>query len=233
MTARLGLKLVVDVRERGLHQLLQRTPFTKACLHLGDAQIRNQDNDIVAIFERKTWNDLSSSIKDGRYREQLHRLSTTGLNPNRVVYVVEGNPDHLSVFSLPAQTLHAATISISQRYGFSVWHTPSCQGTVEFLENFLRLLPEYLDPENTPTVQDVRFRKSCINTDNIGVYMLAQIPGIGFKTAQLLIARFNTLDGVKVGVTKGELATTTRNADNGRKFGVKCQNVLKEYLLQS
>ena len=40
------------------------------------------------IVERKTSNDLASSIRDGRYDEQKFRLRNSGIN--NVIYLIEG-----------------------------------------------------------------------------------------------------------------------------------------------
>jgi crossover junction endonuclease MUS81 len=42
------------------------------------------------IVERKTADDLASSIVDGRYNEQKARLKNCGIS--NVIYLVEGNP---------------------------------------------------------------------------------------------------------------------------------------------
>ena len=43
------------------------------------------------IIERKTLNDLASSIKDGRYKEQGYRLSNCSLHNHNIFYLIEDN----------------------------------------------------------------------------------------------------------------------------------------------
>jgi len=53
-------------------ELLKDIKVIVECLPLGDFIINDGEKDII-IIERKTLNDLSSSIKDGRYEEQSYR----------------------------------------------------------------------------------------------------------------------------------------------------------------
>ena len=84
--------LELDSRERGFNfeNLIDpnNTTFIIKQLQVGDIQIRNNDN-IIAIFERKTVSDLLSSLKDGRYSEQKKRLLSS--NSIHKGYIIEGN----------------------------------------------------------------------------------------------------------------------------------------------
>ena len=53
-------------------------------LHLGDAIIYDENGEEKVIIERKTLNDLASSIKDGRYAEQSFRLNGCSLENHQV-----------------------------------------------------------------------------------------------------------------------------------------------------
>ena len=45
----------------------------------------------LLIIERKSLNDLASSIKDGRYAEQSFRLSNIEHHNHNIVYLIEGD----------------------------------------------------------------------------------------------------------------------------------------------
>ena len=69
----------IDNREKKLIDILDNSDnklsYVKENLDLGDIQIISQEtNDILVLIERKTLSDLSSSIKDGRYKEQKNRI---------------------------------------------------------------------------------------------------------------------------------------------------------------
>lgn len=82
------MEIVVDNRETSL---IKKMPFVKIKqLHLGDIQFI-MDEKIVCIVERKTMSDLSSSIKDGRSREQKARLlDFTREHCILLIYLIEG-----------------------------------------------------------------------------------------------------------------------------------------------
>ena len=42
------------------------------------------------LIERKTWTDLLSSIKDGRFRQQKQRIDEC-ISPDKVLFMIEGN----------------------------------------------------------------------------------------------------------------------------------------------
>lgn len=87
---RVAARVVVDNRERALIGSLKGLgcDVSVQVLSVGDAEIRDRGDALIAVFERKTWGDLASSIRDGRWAEQKARLSTVeGL----VAYIVEGD----------------------------------------------------------------------------------------------------------------------------------------------
>ena len=76
------MKLYIDNREpQSIIEILKlRISNFKLCnLDIGDYQILDDNDNIILIFERKSLNDLISSIKDGRYNEQSFRLSECNL----------------------------------------------------------------------------------------------------------------------------------------------------------
>ena len=48
-------------------------------------------HNIIFIIERKTVNDLVSSIRDGRYEEQSFRLNDLPLHNHHILYLIEGD----------------------------------------------------------------------------------------------------------------------------------------------
>ena len=83
----MNVQIIVDSRETKLFSLLterdldiykDNISIQKEQLELGDIHIIF--NEITYIYERKTVNDLLSSIKDGRYKEQKNRLLANSFN---------------------------------------------------------------------------------------------------------------------------------------------------------
>ena len=85
------LKIQVDYREKLLISLIT-VPIEVVNLEMGDIQIIKDDKPLI-IIERKSVSDLNSSIRDGRYHEQKHRL-INNVDRQRIVYIIEGQiPD--------------------------------------------------------------------------------------------------------------------------------------------
>ena len=92
------MKIILDERETHLFNAIQEKIETmenssyeieKKPLTLGDIHFVQDDKEIL-IIERKSLQDLVSSIKDGRYEEQSYRLiHASGLFRHHIVYIVE------------------------------------------------------------------------------------------------------------------------------------------------
>ena len=117
------MNLIVDCREKKLISLLEgkNVPHTVEALPLGDICIKDKDGCLVALFERKTIQDLLSSISDGRYDEQSFRLQDCGIDKHRVYYIIEGNIENFvgkgsGLYS--KSTVHSCLYSLTFVRGF-------------------------------------------------------------------------------------------------------------------
>jgi len=149
------IEIVVDERENTLYdkcsEILSKgsaasdTPpirLSKCVLHLGDIAFRLHDvpHDAPAptpreilLFERKSLTDLLASIKDGRYKEQSHRLiNATPLLAHNIVYVIEGIYTTLKNPADKSKIISCMT-SLGFFKGFSVLKTASLNETAEYL----------------------------------------------------------------------------------------------------
>ena len=121
----------IDTRE---HELFKRCEATinavpkfsaiklvSETLPLGDIIINDGTDDCI-IIERKTLNDLSASIKDGRYEEQSYRLNGIPHHNHNIVYLIEGDMQRFNSFKerIDKQTMYSAMFSINYFKGFSV-----------------------------------------------------------------------------------------------------------------
>ncbi|KAI8868862.1 hypothetical protein GQ42DRAFT_163834 [Ramicandelaber brevisporus] len=84
------------------------------------------------IIERKTYDDLTKSIRDGRYYEQRTRLSNSGVK--HIQYLVEKcplptEPDQQAAMS----RLSTAMASIQYTSGFYLHHTDSLKDSIAYL----------------------------------------------------------------------------------------------------
>jgi ERCC4-type nuclease len=104
--------------------------ITTEQLLIGDVLLRTDDQKEIILFERKSLQDLLASIKDGRYKEQSHRLThTSGLNPHHIVYIIEGVLSTLR--PQDKKIVLSAIASLSYFKGFSVFRTATVFETAE------------------------------------------------------------------------------------------------------
>jgi ERCC4-type nuclease len=152
------LLIKVDFREKDLIALLQlmndsndnndttNNNYIKIKvdnLKIGDVafvEIDKNENEIgdeLLLFERKSLNDLASSIKDGRYSEQSFRLDGYEPVPNHnIVYLIEGDISRYreNKFSrINKKTLLSSMFSILYYKGFSVVRTMNVVETSELI----------------------------------------------------------------------------------------------------
>lgn len=138
----------IDTRETALlHQILNQTttiPVFKniqiksETLPIGDIIINDGTEDKV-IIERKSVNDLLSSIKDGRYEEQSYRLNGLAHHNHNIVYLIEGDVNKINYFknANPAEklTLYSAMFSLNYYKGFSVFRSFTMEETANIVCN--------------------------------------------------------------------------------------------------
>ena len=228
------LKLTIDIRERDLmvccrmiidkHALKDAVILEGSALPIGDIIISDDDTKVdKIIIERKTLNDLSASIKDGRYAEQSFRLN--GLNhPNHnIIYLIEGDLTKGSIFKsrIDKQMLYSSIFSINYFKGFSVMRSNTLEESATIICNMVfKLLKSesrlpYYTIEPVTLVSSVtdeqsiitepiskpvdycsvvkRVKKENVTKENIGNIMLCQIPGISDTTANAIFTKFKTI----------------------------------------
>jgi ERCC4-type nuclease len=147
----------IDNRE---HELLQQVQqmianipiFNKIqvkteALPIGDIIIADADDsgDSVPkdhiIIERKTVNDLLSSIKDGRYEEQSYRLNGINHPNHNIIYLIEGDVNRINRFKTDNRveklTLYSAMFSLNYYKGFSLFRTGNLEETATVICNMV------------------------------------------------------------------------------------------------
>jgi len=113
-------------------------------LKLGDIVISHDDggDNELLLFERKSLNDLASSIKDGRYAEQSFRLDGYESVPNHnIVYIIEGDLSKWKENTkyngrVNKKTLLSSMCSMLYYKGFSVIRTMNMTETCELILNW-------------------------------------------------------------------------------------------------
>jgi ERCC4-type nuclease len=200
--------------------IFQNINLSKKQLPLGDIIISRNDSTNqseqteLILIERKTVSDLLSSIKDGRYEEQSHRLiHASGFPKHYIFYVIEGSLSFLK--PTEKQILYSAITSLSVFKGFSVYHTATIQETGEwilYMADKIRRdfekgkLLNYsvssnsvsLEIESEKVVQPKEYsnlvqkvKRENITPENISEILLCQIPGISSVSAKAILNKFD------------------------------------------
>lgn len=225
------MKIFIDEREHSLYEKCQlfmnQTPnphivIIKQVLQLGDMIIKTDDDEIICIIERKTFSDLLSSIKDGRYEEQSYRLlHSSNTPPHSIIYLLEGIVSSIRT-PVEKKIIQSSITSMSLFKGFSIHRTSTIHETAEWLihttdkihrnlEKGQRLYNKtqpYLhsvssqDSSGNHTenlIQEQNYcsvvkktKKDNITENNIGEIILSQIPGISSITAIAIMNNFQS-----------------------------------------
>ena len=173
-------------------------------LPIGDIILYNDDGKEVVIIERKTLNDLASSIRDGRYKEQSYRLDGCETHNHNIFYLIEGN---LRSYN-PARTrfergsLLSSLVTLTYFKGFSLHRTEDVSESAEWIIAYAKKLHKenrksyYEELDKTPKSYvsvSSRVKKDNITHDNIGAIMLAQIPSVSSAVASAVMKRFGDI----------------------------------------
>jgi ERCC4-type nuclease len=218
------MKIIVDERETLIFEhcnmLLTMTnnPYKgvhliKQVLTLGDFILTKDDDEPVAIIERKTLQDLLASIKDGRYEEQSYRLANT-VHDIPIFYLIEGTISSLRT-EQEKKLVYSAMTSLHFFKGFQTLRTHSSAETSALLicmvdkieRNLQKGIP--LKHCNTINTSDgmssnvanyctvvKKVKKENITPENIGEIILSQIPGISSVTAVAIMKQFTSISNL-------------------------------------
>ncbi len=197
--------IYIDNRERDLIELLKKenegVSFEETNLEVGDIQFR-KDEFIFMVIERKTFSDLSASIKDGRYKEQKQRLLHSLPKQTRKIYLIEGND--MRDFHLDKSVFDGVMINNVIRDHIMIYRTKNLEDTmnwfVKIKEHVDKKLEEILisieDKEgDTPEYQVMKMvKKENLNEKVAFKTMLSVIPQISNSIAEVLYEKYKNME---------------------------------------
>ena len=256
----------VDTREDALNDMIRLnlagTLHTTRSepLPVGDVILSSDDGKTdYIVFERKSLADLAASIRDGRYKEQSHRLQAIpGMHNHNVIYVIEGDfARYNERFSkIGKKALLSAMCSLNYYKGFSVVRTMSILETYELINNYADKLSVSPAPyghyhvvatnaTNASADADAETPSYCsvvkvkqvkcenITPQNIGEIMLCNIPGVSSKTAAAIVIKFPTLRALMEALQacgSGECLADIR-LETQRKLSKQCIQNIYNFLM--
>lgn len=163
-------------------------------LDMGDIEIKDEKNTL--LIERKTWNDLRASIRDGRFREQRSRLlewKNENCTQRQIVYFVEGKYD--DSFQMEKRTVDRLMIG----YGIPVVFLADISETVEKIKDwelsFEKLFQrrEFHQDQIESRLQETKKK----NFDNPQLFLsglLCQMKGITSNMAHAISEEFQSIE---------------------------------------
>jgi len=174
------LIIKIDSREHDLFlnckSMLEKNPSFKEIklvsesLPLGDVIIQDIESEKI-IIERKTLNDLASSIKDGRYTEQSYRLNGISHHNHNIIYLIEGDMTRYNMFKgrMDKTTLYSALFSINYYKGFSTMRSNSIEETAFIITNMVyKMLKSDKLPYYNKSIEETNTKKEEKDETNVG-----------------------------------------------------------------
>ncbi len=185
------VKVYVDEREKnsGIPEILSNLGITVIyrMLEVGDYVI----NDSL-IIERKRVDDLIRSVFDGRFFEQVGKLSEACEVP---MLIVEGDLDEVRQLTHRWKAIEGALITAVVKFRVTPYYTRGSEHTAEVIKYIAEKFGS-----KAPLKSYQYFRRYVkLKTDDIRsrqLYVLQSLPGVGVKTAHKLLEKFGTLRAI-------------------------------------
>ena len=175
------IRIVIDERERksGIPKLLQTIGVNVEIktLPVGDYIVSHE-----TIVERKSINDLMSSIFDGRLFDQCNRLKEHFQFP---IIVVEGNVDEIESISENTLVFYGALSTVAVDFKIPIIPTPNASHTAKLLVS----LASRKDVSKGPFLKKI---KKSNDIQKQQLLVLSSLPSVGEKTAIRMLKKFGT-----------------------------------------
>tara|TARA_E500000178_G_C17035741_1_gene763281 strand:+ start:342 stop:1037 length:696 start_codon:yes stop_codon:yes gene_type:complete len=198
-------------------------------LDQGDYIIKDINNNIIIIIERKTINDLLSSVKDNRYKEQCDRFLQLNIQSNKIYYIIEGEYNNYDSNSPEYKTIYSCLYSLSYTKEFSLLFTQSIRETPLIIYEFLYRFSENKISSNNKLNL---IKKNVITTENIDLYMLNLVPGVGLTTSKNILEVYdNSILNLMLNL-KNDNKLLDNIKINNKKLSKKIVSNINLYLLK-
>tara|TARA_Y100000816_G_C26041202_1_gene545353 strand:- start:415 stop:1170 length:756 start_codon:yes stop_codon:yes gene_type:complete len=250
------MKLFIDSREPKslIKYITSLNESSKNKIIIEQKQLDNGDfifydeinNKNILVIERKSLEDLESSIKDGRYNEQSFRLNELNIHNHNIIYLIEGAIiNYKNTFF--RNTLYSTLLSLNYYKGFSIISSLNQIETGDILLAFSSKLIRENKPgfynylsNNTDNniinntnnyIDNVKLsKKSNVTCDNIFQLMIMQIPGISAASAQAITGEFNNIQELIESLKYEDNKLENIKLASGRKINKTIIDSLKKYL---
>lgn len=197
----------VDYREKWFTELLLENnihydqPYINdscsikcANLPIGDFIISNDNEmkDIILVIERKTIMDLSSSITDGRFRQQKERIEESIKDVSKILYIIEGYSKILKN-GVSKSIINSSILNLLYKHNFKILqtenHDDSYENIILLFKKFVN--SDFVNKKNQSPITLIS-KKDKIN-ENILATQLSIIPGVSYNTAKTISLEYSCL----------------------------------------
>ena len=217
------MEIIIDYREHKLKNHFENSDdYSKYLkienLKIGDI-ILKYNNKTVLLIERKTMDDLGSSINDGRHREQKFRLINSDIPKKNIMFLIEGEIKNLKYGYITKKTLQGSIINTIFRDNITLYRVKDIDETIYFLERLINkilsdkgkcikylLQDENKDKnikENNNEKSENEYlktkkmaKKDCLTPSSFNKLILLQIPGISNKIMEVIFDNYKSIKDI-------------------------------------
>tara|TARA_Y100000768_G_C23919831_1_gene654319 strand:- start:480 stop:1157 length:678 start_codon:yes stop_codon:yes gene_type:complete len=221
---------IIDTREHKLIDICKKNNIDIIIkqLDVGDIIIKKNE-EILCIIERKTFDDLGASIKDGRYKEQKARLLS---NYNNIIYLLEGEYNKCN--TIAENILSGAIINMIFRDNIKILYSDSIEHTYKIITQLLKKYSdntfETIKSNSSNYVDNIKIcKKQNLTKETCNIAQLSIIPGISKSIATIIIKEYNSLENIINNLNKDNNSLANIQL-NKKKLGTKLSQRLSEYL---
>lgn len=249
--------VIIDNRETLLKEYFSKlntnSIFKFENLEIGDI-IFKLNNEIVLIIERKTINDLYSSIKDGRYKEQKQRL-VSNYSKDKIMYLIENSiNEQKQKYKYNTDIIYGSIVNVLLRDNIKILRSDSIKESIKFIEIIIKRLetkpemfnlqPNSINSINASTetyLSSIKLsKKQNMTPENCQIVQLAQIPGVSVNYAKTILEKYSKIKNLIMEYDKIDeipnkellleniIITTTNNKT--RKLGKVLSKRIFEYI---
>lgn len=238
--------LIYDSRETKIKELLEQDPkqsitLKSDYLDLGDFLFK-KDGELVLIIERKSMNDLYSSIQDGRYKEQKMRL-LNNYPLSKIVYIIEGVLNGKTKFFKNSKVItEGALINMAFRDKLTLIRTTDLKETSDTLYrlgNKIVKNPEFFMSDKVETKSNYLDSVKICKKDNMtpslcNIVQLCQIPGVSKQIGKSVLDKYGSISNLileyeKLDDVKTKITLLKDLPNNSRKIGPVISKRIYEY----
>lgn len=189
------MEIVIDNREKNdyISHLNKKIncKLTIDTLNIGDVLFKYNDEEYLLI-ERKTINDLASSISDGRYHEQKSRLLSAKDQGINIIYLIEGIYEQNKYMTY--ETYKGCIFNTISRDQIPVYLTNNFEETIDFICELSKRLPDnYNKSKKLQNYTTKVIKKENLTPNICYINQLKQIPGISDEIANAIIKEYSTM----------------------------------------